>query len=66
MGWETANIHLGTPPAVKDVLADLKGRKSDWLRGSAEKMVAVTLNDWEMWRNGMILSQPHPDQQSIS
>jgi hypothetical protein len=50
MGWETANIHLGTRDAVKDVLKDLKERKPNWLRKSAEKMVAVTLNDWEMWR----------------
>ena len=51
MGWETANIHLGTRPKVKDVLADLKERKPDWLRKSAEQMVEVTLKDWEMWKN---------------
>jgi hypothetical protein len=50
MGWETANIHLGTRAAVKDVLDDLKERKPNWLRKSAEKMVAVTLKDWEIWR----------------
>ena len=52
MGWETANIHLGTRPAVKAVLDDLKGRKADWLRRSAEKMVAVTLKDWISWKTG--------------
>ena len=51
MGWETANIHLGTRTAVKDVLNDLKNHKPNWLRKSAEKMVAVILNDWEAWRN---------------
>lgn len=66
MGWETANIHLGTRAAVKDVLNDLKGRKPNWLRKSAEKMVAATLKDWEMWRDGMMLSQLPPNQQSIS
>jgi uncharacterized protein DUF2252 len=66
MGWEIANIHLGTRPAVRAVLDDLKARKPNWLRRSTEKIVAVTLNDWEMWRNGMILSQPPPTQQSIS
>ena len=50
MGWETANIHLGTRPAVKDVLDDLKERKANWLWRSAEKMVAATLKDWEMWK----------------
>jgi hypothetical protein len=49
MGWETANIHLGTRAAVKDVLNDLKQRQPNWLRKSAEKMVAVTLEDWQMW-----------------
>jgi hypothetical protein len=50
MGAETANIHLGTRPMVKPVLEDLKRRKSDWLRRSAEKMAAATLQDWELWR----------------
>jgi hypothetical protein len=52
MGWETANIHLGTRSAVKDVLKDLKGRKANWLRRSAEKMIAITLKDWEIWKRG--------------
>lgn len=50
MGGETANIHLGTRATVREVLADLKGRKLNWLRKSAQKMVEVTLNDWEMWK----------------
>jgi uncharacterized protein DUF2252 len=50
MGWEVANIHLGTRPAVKDILEDLKKRKPNWLRRAAEKMVIVTLNEWEMWK----------------
>ena len=58
MGWETANIHLGTRPAVKDVLADLKARKPNWLKKSAEKMVAVTLKDWEIWRNSDLVISP--------
>jgi hypothetical protein len=59
MGWETANIHLGTRPMVKNILEDLKGRKGDWLRKSTEKMVAVTLQDWEVWRGALPAS---PDQ----
>ncbi|HLO28998.1 MAG TPA: DUF2252 family protein [Anaerolineales bacterium] len=54
MGWETANIHLGTRAAVKAVLDDLKGRKANWLRRSAEKMAVVTLKDWEMWKIGNV------------
>jgi uncharacterized protein (DUF2252 family) len=49
MGWETANIHLGTRAAVKDVLEDLKERNPGWLRKSAEKMVGVVLKDWDFW-----------------
>ncbi len=58
MGWEIANIHLGTRAAVKDVLEDSKKRKTGWLMRSAEKMVAATLSDWEMWRSGMSPSPP--------
>ena len=64
MGWETANIHLGTRPAVKDVLEDLKRRKADWLRRSVEKMVTVTLKDWKMWRMGSTPSLPIQIQQA--
>jgi uncharacterized protein DUF2252 len=50
MGWETGNIHLGTPTAVKAVLEDLTNRKKDWLKKAVEKMVDATLKDWEMWK----------------
>ncbi len=53
MGWEIANIHLGTRAIVKDILEDLKQRKTNWLKNSALKMVEATLKDWEMWRSGM-------------
>jgi hypothetical protein len=54
MGWETGNIHLGTPNAIKAVLKDLKARKKDWLVKAAGKMVKATLKDWEMWRRKII------------
>lgn len=50
MGWETANIHLGTRAVVKDVLANLKDRKKKWLVKYADRMVGATLDDWEMWK----------------
>jgi len=55
MGWETGNIHLGTPNAIKAVLKDLNDRKKDWLAKAAGKMVKATLKDWEMWRKGLFL-----------
>ncbi len=50
MGWETANIHLGTPNATRAVLRDLQARKEDWLVKAAGNMVKATLRDWVMWK----------------
>jgi len=52
MGWETGNIHLGTPSAIDDVLKDLKKRKKKWLVKAAQKMANATVKDWELWRKG--------------
>lgn len=52
MGWEVANIHLGTRGRVKDVLADLKDRKKNWLVKYADRMVGATVDDWEAWKRG--------------
>ena len=52
MGWETANMHLGTPRAVKDVRRDIAKRKNRWLHKSAKAMCKATLKDWETWRHG--------------
>lgn len=49
MGWETANIHLGScKPKV--LLADLKRRKANWLGHSAAAMVQAVQADWREWR----------------
>jgi hypothetical protein len=52
MGWETANMHLGTPTAIKAVRRDLAKRKGRWLHKSAKNMCKVTLEDWDDWRRG--------------
>jgi hypothetical protein len=49
MGWETANIHLGSRQAVKAVRRDLDQRPSGWLREAAKAMVKATTRDWEEW-----------------
>jgi hypothetical protein len=50
MGWETANIHLGTPGAIPAIKRDLARRKGRWLHKAAKAMFQVTLDDWKFWR----------------
>jgi hypothetical protein len=49
MGWETANVHLGSKPAVKAVLRDLDKRPSAWLRSATKAMAKASIKDWEEW-----------------
>jgi hypothetical protein len=51
MGWETGNVHLGTPRQRDSVLRDLRRRKADWLRVAARRMRDATMNDWRQWRD---------------
>lgn len=51
MGWETANIHLGTRGAGKKIQADLRKRPGKWLQKAAGAMVEATLADWKEWRS---------------
>lgn len=50
MGRETANVHLGSPKAVKEIRRDLRRRKAGWLRESARAMGEVLREDWKTWR----------------
>jgi hypothetical protein len=50
MGWETANIHLGTPAARKAILRHLDKQKSKWLHHAAEAMLEVVRSDWNVWK----------------
>lgn len=51
MGWETANVHLGTASARKAIWKDLAKRPARWLRTSAQAMVKATVADWKDWRS---------------
>jgi Uncharacterized protein conserved in bacteria (DUF2252) len=51
MGWEAANIHLGSPKAIRAVRRDLGTRKNRWLHKAAKAMLKVTLEDWKVWRS---------------
>jgi hypothetical protein len=59
MGKETANVHLGTPKAVKDVRRDLRSRPSGWLQVSAKAMAGALKEDWKAWKEASGALKPH-------
>jgi hypothetical protein len=50
MGWETANMHLGSADKTRPILADLAERKSGWLASAAARMAQAVERDWRKWR----------------
>jgi hypothetical protein len=52
MGWETANIHLGSRAAIVKIKKDLRTRRGKWLHKAAKTMCKVTLDDWNDWQRG--------------
>ena len=56
MGWETANIHLGSPKVIPAAKRDLAARKGRWLHKAAKTMLKATFNDWEVWRRNWVRS----------
>ncbi len=50
MGWETANIHLGSEPKPHVLRRDLSKRRAKWLRSAAKAMLEATTRDWMDWR----------------
>jgi hypothetical protein len=52
MGWETANIHLGTRAARKLILRHLQKQKPRWLHQATEEMLNAVRDDWKAWRKG--------------
>jgi uncharacterized protein (DUF2252 family) len=51
MGFEMANIHLGTRPAIASIRRELRRRQKNWLHDAASVMAGVTLKEWKLWRN---------------
>ena len=51
MGWETGNVHLGSPRQRELISRDLRKRKGDWLSAAARSMRNETIKDWRDWRN---------------
>jgi len=52
MGFETANIHLGTQSAAKRIQPALKKLPAHWLHDAAETLMAATVKDWKAWKKG--------------
>jgi hypothetical protein len=50
MGWETANIHLGTKSARSAILRHLQKQKAKWLHLAAEQMLDAVRQDWKDWK----------------
>jgi hypothetical protein len=50
MGWETANIHLGTKSARSAILRHLQKQKAKWLHVAAEQMLDAVRQDWKDWK----------------
>ena len=50
MGWETANIHLGTQTARKRILGHLQKQKAKWLHEASEAMLEAVREDWKVWK----------------
>lgn len=51
MGFELANIALGSPKAAKLILADLTHRDEKWLLNAAKDMLKASLSDWNQWKS---------------
>jgi uncharacterized protein (DUF2252 family) len=51
MGWETANVHLGSIKA-RSLLAGLKKRPRGWLYRAAREMEKAILKDFEEYKKG--------------
>ena len=51
MGWETANIHLGSNKEIKAVKKDIAGREKHWLHKAAESMLDAMESDYKEWKD---------------
>ncbi len=58
MGWETANIHLGTREKVSALKKDLAARRGRWLHKAAKAMAEATRKDWKEWRKAWLKRHP--------
>jgi uncharacterized protein (DUF2252 family) len=52
MGFETANVHLGTPRARALIRKQLAARRGPWLHETAKELCDVVIHEWRQWRDG--------------
>jgi uncharacterized protein (DUF2252 family) len=50
MGFETANVHLGTKGAIKAVQHDLQKRTAAWFHAATKEMTQQLIQDWKDWK----------------
>ena len=50
MGWETANVHLGSRKSIGSVKKHFHKLTADWLLSSAKTMAKAVRHDWRVWR----------------
>lgn len=50
MGWETANVHLGSQGAKPDIQRHLRKQPTGWLHAAARKMAKGVEKDFRTWR----------------
>jgi hypothetical protein len=53
MGWETANIHLGTRGARRSISRHLDRIRPVELLSAAKEMAKVVIRDWRDWKKAM-------------
>jgi hypothetical protein len=52
MGFETANVHLGTPGAARAIRRELGAFGSRWLHDQAKAFASEVTEDWRAWQSG--------------
>jgi hypothetical protein len=50
MGWETANIHLGTNGAAGRIRRHLERQRGRWFSAAAKQGTAAVKEDWHAWK----------------
>jgi len=50
MGWETANIHLASPPVARNIRKHIRALKPKWLLSAAKDTAKAISDSWRVWR----------------